>query len=182
MSGTVDSARPDPYGQCGYINLEVPNDFEGVRCVLADKKPWKKVSPGSKVKVRGKSSEVISGDLNPCEIVEAGPNPGVIITAQELARQFAADRKGAGQKYDEKWAYVKGEVAEKTSSQGCAVLLKLKGEKDVIVTCCFGEAYKRGLESVKVGSQVDVYGRLQISPAAQEKVVSLLICVLTEAK
>ena len=182
MSGTVDSARPDPYGLCGYINLEVANDFEGVRCVLTDKTPWKKVSPGSKVKVRGMSSDVIAGDLKPCEIIEAGPNPGVVVTAPELARQFAADRRAANQKYDDKWAYVKGEVTEKTSSKGCAVLLKLKGEKDVIVTCCFGEAYKAGLEAVKVGSQVDVYGRLQINPGPQEKAVALIICVLTDAK
>jgi hypothetical protein len=182
MAGTVDSARPDPFGQVGYISLEVPNDVEGVRCVLADKKPWTKVSPGSKVKVRGRSSEVISGDLSPCELVEAGPNPGVVLTARELARQFAADRKEAAKKYDEKWAYIKGEVTEKTSSQGCAVLLKLKGEGAVRVDCCFGAAYKGGLEAVKAGSQVDVFGRLQVYPGPQENVVSVLICVLTDAK
>jgi hypothetical protein len=182
MSGTVDSARPDPYGQVGYINLEVPNDFEGVRCVLADKKPWRRVSPGSKVTVRGRSSAVIAGDLRPCEIVKAGPNPGVVISARELARQFAADRKEAARKYGDKWAYVKGEVVEKTSSKGCAVLLKLKGDKGVGVHCCFGEAYKRGLERVRVGSQVDVFGSLQVPTAPRETTVSVLICVLTDAK
>src|SRR5882724_5417045 len=158
MSGTVDSARPDPFGNpVGFIDLEVANDpFGSVRCVLADKKPWLKVSPGSKVKVRGKSSDVVSGDLNPCEIVEAGPNPGVVITAAELTKQFGADRQATKKKYDEKWAYIKGEVSAVTKPQGCAVLLTLKGAGDITVTCCFGEAYKRGTEIVKVGTHVDV--------------------------
>jgi hypothetical protein len=184
MSGTVDSARPDPYGLCGYISLEVPNDLVGVRCVLADKKPWRKVSPGSKVKVRGMSSDVIAGDLKPCEIVEAGPNPGVVITARELARLFAADRREAVKKYDEKWAYVKGEVAEKASTEHCAVLLRLKGEAGIGLTCCFGKpaGYRAGLDGVRVGSQVDVFGRLQVSPGPREKEISFIMCFLTDAK
>src|SRR5437762_156138 len=83
------------------------------------------------------------GDLNPCEIVEAGPNPGVVITAAELTKQFGADRQETRKKYDEKWAYIKGEVISVTKPQGCAVLLTLKGAGDITVTCCFGEAYKR---------------------------------------
>jgi hypothetical protein len=183
MSGVVDSARPDPFGApVGFIDLEVANDFAGVRCVLKDPKPWKKVSPGSKVTVRGKSSDVVSGDLNPCEIVEAGPNPGVVISATELAKQFAADRSAAQKKYDDKWAYVKGEVIERTKSEGCAVLLKLKGDGDIIVTCCFGEAYKFTADKVKSGSKVDIYGRLSINPGPKEKTVPLLMSLVTDVE
>jgi uncharacterized protein (TIGR03067 family) len=183
MFGVVDSARPDPFGgPFGYISLEVADDLEGVRCVLKDTKPWKKVSPGSKVQVRGKSSELISGDLNPCEIIEAGPNPGVVVSAADLAREYAADRREAEKKYDSKWAYIKGEVIERTSSKGCPVLLKLKGAGDITVHCCFGDLYKRGTESLKAGSQVDVYGRLSVDSAPSEKSVSLLMSMLTDAK
>jgi hypothetical protein len=125
MSGTVSSVRPDPYGEVGRVNLEVPKDLLGVECMLADKKPWTKVSPGSKVKVRGKLWDRFNGVLNPCEIVEAGKNPAVTLSAQELAKQFAADRKEARKMYDEKWAYLKGEVAEKLDDK---VALRLKGE------------------------------------------------------
>ena len=48
--------------------------------------------------------------------IQAGPNPGVVVSAQELTKEFAADRKAARKKYDDKWGYVKGEVAESTSS------------------------------------------------------------------
>src|SRR5262249_34234728 len=93
MSGTLEGVRPDPFGtQFAFIEFDVANDFAGVRCVLTDPRPWRKVGPGSKVKVRGKSSEIHAGDLNPCEIVEAGPNTSVIITAAQLAKEFAADR------------------------------------------------------------------------------------------
>jgi hypothetical protein len=183
MSGIVTSARPDQFGApFGFINLNVADDVVGVRCVLADPKPWKKVSPGSKVTVRGKSSETLSGDLNPCEIVEAGPNPGVVITALELTKQFAADRMETQKKYDEKWAYVKGEVIMRSKSEGCAVLLTLKGDGDITVNCCFGEAFKRTADGVKVGSKVDVFGRLQVDPDPKENAVMLLISVLTDAQ
>jgi hypothetical protein len=179
MSGTVSSVRPDPYGEVGYVNLDVPNDFEGVRCVLADKKPWTKVSPGSKVKVKGRSSDRTGGDLSPCEIVEAGPNPAVVISAQELAKQFAADRKAARKKYDEKWAHVKGEVAEKIADK---VALRLKGEGGISVLCYFPQPYKQMLDAVKAGSKVDLFGELSVFDGPQDKEVTLNKCVVTDVK
>jgi hypothetical protein len=181
MSGTVSLARPDPYGLCGYISLDVPNDAFGVRCVLADLKPWKKVSPGSKVTVRGKSSDLIAGDIRPCEVVKAGPNPGVVISAQELARQFAADRKQARQKYNEKWAYIKGEVMEKTAKPGQASF-KLKGADGIAVTCSTGDAYKKMVTEVKVGAQVEAFGQLQIFDGPQDREILVGLYGLTDAK
>jgi hypothetical protein len=179
MSGTVSSVRPDPYGLVGYVNLDVPNDLEGVRCVLADKKPWRKVSPGSKIKVRGKSSDRFSGDLSPCAIVEAGPNPALTISAQELAKDFAADRKEARKKYHEKWAHVRGEVAEKLSEK---IALKLKGAGDIWVICYFPQPYKNQLEPVKSGSKVDIFGELSVFDGPQDREVTLNGCALTDVK
>src|SRR5262249_53463981 len=153
----------EPFGApLAYMSFEVPNDLLGVRCVLTDTKPWRKVSPGSKVKVRGKSSETTAGDLNPCEIVEASPNPAVVITAAQLVKEFAADRDAAVKKYDEKWAIVTGEVVAKGKSEFCPVLISLKGDAKITVACCFGEAFKRGTEAVKVGAHVEIFGKLSI--------------------
>jgi tRNA_anti-like len=183
MSGVVDSARPDPFGgPYGFINLEVTDDFVGVRCVLADPKPWKKVSPGSKVKVRGKSSDVLSGDLNPCTIIEASPNPCVVITAADLAKQYTADRQVTAKKYEEKWAMVKGEVIDRPKTDLCAVLVKLKGAGDITLECCFGEAYKRTTEKVVVGSKVDIYGRIWFDSSPKAKAIGMSICVVSDVE
>jgi hypothetical protein len=179
MSGTVSSVRPDPYGEVGRVDLEVPNDAYGVECLLADKKPWTKVSPGSKVKVRGKLWDRFSGVLNPCQIVEAGPNPAVTVSAQDLAKQFAADRTAARKKYHDKWAYVSGEVAEKSDAE---VTLKLKGEGGISVLCSFPPPYKKSLEPVKVGSKVDLFGQLWVLDGPQDKAVALRHTVLTDVK
>src|SRR5947207_99968 len=56
MSGEVTGVRPDPYGAVGIMDLDVPNDAFGVKCMLADLKPWTKVSAGSKVDVFGQLS------------------------------------------------------------------------------------------------------------------------------
>lgn len=180
MSGTVDGVGPDPYGEVGRLYLEVPN-FQHVECMLADKKPWLKVSPGSKVKVRGKLWERGTGVLNPCEIVEAGPNPAVTISAPELARQFAADRKEARKKYHDQWAYVKGEVAKKDAEK-FQVQLTLKGAGDITVRCIFGDAYKKGTEGVKVGSRVDIFGKLSVFDGPQDREVTMGLCTVTAVK
>jgi hypothetical protein len=179
ISGTVSSVGPDPYGEVGYVYLDVPNELLGVRCVLADKKPWMKVSPGSKVKVKGRCSDRISGDLYPCEIVEAGKDPAVVIAAEELTKQFAADRKEARKRYNDKWAHVKGEVAEKIADK---VALKLKGEGGISVLCYFPQPYKKTLDAVKAGSKVDLFGQLSVFDQPQDKEITINMCVLTDVK
>jgi hypothetical protein len=184
LSGVVDSVSDDPYDNVGYVFLKVENDILGVRCATTDKKPWIKVSPGSKVKVRGKVPEFgLPADLFSVEIVEAGPNPGVVISAAQLAKEYAADRKAATEKYNDKWAYLDGEVAEKTSSEFCKVLLKLKGEGGITVNCCCGGgSNQKPYEAIKAGSKVKMFGRLSMFDKPTDKEVFLNMSVLTEAK
>ncbi len=183
LSGTVDAVMPSPFGDSGNVFLEVPKETIGVQCRTTEVKPWKKVSPGSKVKIRGKVSEFGRGELVQAEIVEAGLNPGVVISAEQLAKEFVADRAAARKKYHDKWAYVTGDVLERTSEKYCWVLLKLKGEGDVTVNCCFGEgAYKKPVEPIKAGSKVDVFGRLSVYDGPKDKVIHLNMCELTSAK
>jgi hypothetical protein len=182
LAGEVSTVSGDPYDNVGYVFLKVPGDILGVRCATRDKKPWVKVSPGSQVKVRGRISGTYStGDLDPAEITEAGPNPGVVISAQQLAKEFAADRKAAREKYDNKSAYVDGEITEKGSSQYCGIQLKLKGEGDAYVSCCFGKAANtKPLESAKPGQKVKVFGTLSVIDGEKQKEVYLNTCELTE--
>jgi hypothetical protein len=163
VSGTVEYVSEDPIQQVGCVFLKVDGPPLQDRCATADKKPWLKVSPGSKVKLRGKIPEFgLPCDLVGAEIVEAGPDPAVVVSAEELAKQYSTDGKSATAKFDDKWAHVEGEVVEKTTSQDCAVLLRLKGDNDVAVSCCFGERNKRPLEGVKPGTKVKVFGQLSL--------------------
>ncbi len=113
------------------------------------------------------------------EIVETGPDPAVVISAQQLANEYAADGKSATAKLDDKWAHVEGEVVEKTTSNDCAVLLRLKGENDVAVSCCFGDRNKRPVEALKVGTKVKVFGQLSLW---KEKEVFLNSSILSEPR
>jgi hypothetical protein len=184
LSGTVQGADDDPYGEVGYVYLKAKDNLIGVRCATRNKKPWTKVSPGSEVKVRGRVPDFgLPGDLYEAEIVDAGPNPGVVITALELTREYAADRDAAAKKYHDKWAYVSGEVAEKTSSNFCKVLLKLKGEGDLTVACCTGAASDtKALDALKAGANVSMFGKLAVFSDPKRKEVGLDMAKLTEAK
>jgi hypothetical protein len=180
VSGTVEFVSEDPLEQVGCVYLKVDGPPLQDRCATTDKKPWLKVSPGSKVKLRGKVPEFgLPRDLVGAEIVEAGADPAVVISAQQLANEYAADGKSATAKLDDKWAHVEGEVIEKTTSNDCAVLLRLKGENDVAVSCCFGDRNKKPAEAVKVGTKVKVFGQLSLW---KEKEVFLNSSILSEPR
>jgi hypothetical protein len=163
LTGEVEWVSEDPSQQVGCVYLRVEGAPLQDRCATIDKQPWLKVSPGSKVRIRGKMPEYgLPRDLEEAEIVEAGPNPALVMSAQQLTTEYAADRKAGNDKFDEKWAILEGEVVEKGPAKDCAVQLKLKGTDDVTVRCGFGDRNKKPLDAVKVGSRVKVFGQLSI--------------------
>jgi hypothetical protein len=194
LSGMVATVSPTTW--CVYLKVENPGKNElGVPCVFEPKARWPMVSVGSKVKVRGKvfvenvrppdgSVSPIGGALNPCTLVEAGPDPGPKFTSVQFAKEFAANRKDITEKYDGKWAYVEGEVTEKTSSQDCEVLLKLKGFEGITMSCCTNRLSLREnfLDPVGVGKTVTVYGVLSLSDDANQKEILLNASCLVEVK
>jgi hypothetical protein len=68
-------------------------------------------APGQRVKVRGRLlstlNEVVVGD---CVIAEAGPSTAISVTAEELTREYAADRKATAMKYRNKVLFVTGTI------------------------------------------------------------------------
>ena len=56
--------------------------------------------------------------------------------------------KGKGRGVFARRSILKGEVIERSKTDLCAVLVKLKGAGDITVECCFGEAYTRTTEKV----------------------------------
>jgi hypothetical protein len=78
------------------------------------------LSLGQKVTVRGRydtakpknGSVVFAPHLFQCEVAAAGPDPAIVVTAEELTRAFTTDPKAAEAKYKEKPVIVEGKVAQ----------------------------------------------------------------------
>src|SRR5262249_6520764 len=118
LSGVVDSPDDDPYGKLGYIALKLKGGGLGPRCALDDPAPWLKVGPGCTIKIKGVVPDGgLSGELYPCVIVESSPNTCLPITAAQLAKEFAADRKAAVDRYRDKCLIVEGELTGKEPSK-----------------------------------------------------------------
>jgi hypothetical protein len=176
LSGTVEFVGEDANADVGCVFLKVEGASLGDRCATTDRQPWLKVSPGSKVRLRGRVPDFgLPGDLVSAEIVEAGPNPAVYTSALLLAKEYAADGKAATAKYDDAWANLNGEVIGKAAAPDGTVVVTLKGDGDVTVACCFGQRHPKALEAVKVGTQVKVYGQLSLWKDKEVQVNSPLI-------
>jgi len=161
LTGEVEWLSEDPSQQVGCVFLKMEGAPLRDRGATIDKQPWLRVSPGSKVRIRGKMPDYgLPRDLGEAEIVEAGPNPALVTSAQQLAMDYAADPKAGKDNYDEKWAILEGEVVEKGPGKDSAVQLKLKGTDDVAVRCGFGDRYKKPLDAVQGVSKVKAFGQL----------------------
>jgi hypothetical protein len=146
-----------------------------------DTRPWLKVSPGSRATIRGLAEEGSpDSDLSAAEIVEAGSNPGVVVSAEALSKEFLADRKRTKAKYDEKYAYLDGEVVERTDKDG-AITLTLKGDRDVVVWCAFGSGAKE-LAAARPGQKAKLFGRLSLFAGEKDNILHVRSCALTELK
>jgi hypothetical protein len=69
---------------------------------------------GQTVKVRGQLFDAESAEamLLNCELVESGPNPAITTSAQELAKEYQADKEKMVKKYDSRWVILEGFVTE----------------------------------------------------------------------
>jgi tRNA_anti-like len=151
-------------GVVGYVNdKEIKIKAEGqwmVTCETAQPRPWLKVTPGSKVKLKGKLPDAISyhdPHLSQCEILEAGVKPASI-TAVQLTKEYLADRKAAKDKYHEKHAIVEGDITF-TNVFGSDMTIKLKGEPDSSINCSIAKA---GLENAQIGQKIRIFGQLTV--------------------
>jgi hypothetical protein len=182
LTGTIDDVEDDFKHRFGYVCLKVTGDR--VRVATKDKKPWLTVAPGSQVKVKGKVQESgRPGELFEAEIVDPGTVKPAFLTAEQIAKEYAADRKAAAEKYQNKRVNVEGEIIEMGKSQYCDVQVKLKGQEDIIVSCCVsGDINKQVLDAAKPGQKLKVFGSLELYDDPAKKIILLGNCALTEVK
>jgi hypothetical protein len=168
LRGTVDGVGADSECKAGFIYLKGKPDSVGVTCTLDDPAPWLKVGPGCTVKIKGVAGGIGLGDLISCVIVESSPNSCLEISARELAKAFATDKKAAEEKYHSKWVIVQGELSSMEPSEadgGLSICLTLKGDGTAHVKCCVPnqtDEEKQANNSLKVGQKLKVCGRAEI--------------------
>jgi hypothetical protein len=94
-----------------------------------------------------------------CEFTTTGPGTGVIMTAEELAREVAADSEKAGTRYKGKSFILTGEVSA-VEARGTSLLVKLKGTADKPIECFFhsGDGTKLRDKLLVPGAKLKLYG------------------------
>jgi hypothetical protein len=177
ISGVVRWVGLDLFGH-SCIDLETQRrgrgfDY-GLECRTFDKTPWAHVSDGQTVRLRGQATGSLSADIHGnfynCIIVEAGPNPAVVATANDLCSALAADAKAATDKFDDKQAVVTGEVIEISKSQPApgvegfvaVPMIFLKGAGNAKVICYFHLYQAKRAEKLHRGEQIKLYGKLHV--------------------
>ena len=131
----------------------------GVTCFLKDPDVFGKVVKGQDVTVRGKVGDMPVGvQLADCELVNVGPSPALTYTAQEMAAEWARDRRAAGRKWAGKVVIVSGVVADTRANDVGAINAFLRGADPVWVDCGFTAFEKAAAEKIKAGDRVKVVG------------------------
>jgi hypothetical protein len=164
-----------------YLTLEGPkDDLIGVTCFTKDREPWNKYSPGQKVKLQGDWPEfAITASLIDCTIVEAGPNPAPVLTAEELAKESSADAEATIKKYDKKWLVLSGEIVGKETNDVGAATLELKGDGKTKVRASFTAFEKDITDPLKVGQKVELLGQFTLNFGKGE--TKIYFCMLRGA-
>ncbi len=125
------------------------NKLGVIRCTMIDREPWNRLSYGQQVRIRGKCATV-----NPliqlinCIIIDTGPSVAVSLTAEDLAKEYAADSEKTDDKYNPKGPnglrygkslVVTGEVAAWGKDDYGKSVVFLKGTNDLRLACQVGK-------------------------------------------
>jgi hypothetical protein len=133
-----------------------------LRCVARDPTPWKEVTPGQTVKIKGKSPEPgYWGDIHllDCVIVEATGPHVPSFTADQVSREYRADPVGFSKKYEENGFILGGEIArvDVVEERQRSVLLKTPdGGPRVVCHFLVGNLAESEVRQLKRGQKIKV--------------------------
>jgi hypothetical protein len=165
LSGDVRFIRRDESGRV-LLWLTVPNRspnrsfVDWLRCVVHDPTPWKEVTPGQAVKIKGKVPDPDydgSIALLDCAIVEATGPRAPTLSADQVAREYRADPVGFTKKYDSNGLILSGEIIRtdlKEHEPSSAVIKTPAGEPRVV--CHFGNLPSNEVRQLKRGQKIRV--------------------------
>lgn len=115
VTGTVHSVGQD-IGGGGNVSLRGDPDVlvGNVLCGTAEREPWRAVLPGQTARVRGRCPDRVSVEamLFDAVVLEVRGDPPPTVTADQLAKEFAADPDAAEKKWDKKYLILTGRVKQ----------------------------------------------------------------------
>jgi uncharacterized protein (DUF1330 family) len=168
LTGVVKNVGREFTGTA-YLHLEGAGDVVGVTCYPADPEPWGKIVPGQSIKLRG-TGEATGAEaiLRQCVFIETGPGLAIVVSAEQLAQEYAADREAATKKYANKYLLVSGEIAQKDAEDSGAAKILLKGVGNVRVRCQFPAAEEDWTRSMRSGQQLRALGQYSMGTDPNE--------------
>jgi hypothetical protein len=167
-------------GKVPTIILKAGTALVGAVCLLADKDPWGKVAPGQTVKLRGKVAAA-PWTLTECVLVELGPNPAMVLSSADFAKEYLADEAKASDKYYQKAVIVAGEMLNKKEIDNGRISVLLKGDGKSHVNCVFGSTEKSLADQCAKGHQLKILGVFN-GLLSSDQGPGLFGCILIEAK
>jgi len=127
-----------------------------------EKEPCTKVGPLQKVTARGIAASegpAMEIRLNECLFTEFGPNPTIVLSAEDLAREYKQDEWATQRKYDSRYLIVEGTVASTKDLGGIFGVVLLEGNGDTHVACNFSSDGGKLAQGIAVGQTVRLVGR-----------------------
>jgi hypothetical protein len=110
-----------------------------------------------------------------CVIVDKGESPAVVISAEDLAKEFSANPEETSKKYDKKHLILTGEVTDREFNSAGAAAVILKGHDKIPVKCHFSAFEKGVAKSMKVGNKVKLVGEYTLNFGNDD--VNLYLCM-----
>ncbi|MBP3958692.1 hypothetical protein J8F10_25890 [Gemmata sp. G18] len=140
-----------------YLALETTPDRLPLIVPTTEKEPWKKVFPGQTVRLRARINELVHWEI--IDVKGAMPDK---FTAEQLAREVAADKKGMESKYKDKYIIVSGIIEKAEVSEYGHAYVTLKSPSGGGVVKCFfsgslgsekarNKSFQPGMKLVAVG-------------------------------
>jgi hypothetical protein len=164
VSGVIkDFSTMQSLDEGPWIQLEAGTDLFGVVCQSADDEPWATLAPGQQVTVRGKwPPHAGITRLADCVVVQKGPRPALAVTAEQLAREYAADPEATNKKYQGKYLEVTGEVTAR-EEKGSILTITCKGADQVRVCFLFPTGEKQADPEMRAGAKAHALCRYKAS-------------------
>ncbi len=138
------------------------------RCLVHndDKAKSLDLTKGQKVKFKGECNGgalVHFVDLLHAELVEVGTDPAIVVSAEQLAKDFSMDAASAKAKYGDKWLLLTGTVVEREKGISGADFVVLQGsdekaDKAIRVEAAYPAEGKRFFEKLTKGDKVKIKG------------------------
>jgi hypothetical protein len=181
LSGVVEFPIVDDGNQSPIFTLKSTKPRTGLEttfsidCVCDDRSLYGALGREQTVRVRGVYDKF--GRLTPCAVLEKGPDTRVLVTAEQLAADFTANREEARKKYSDKTLVVTGTVTKiKPHGEGSTInRLELKGDGKLVVDVGYNKAHVA--DQYKVGDTVKVLtSRINAPGISGDNVVGLFMC------